>query len=159
MSDQKIEQAWATPTHQQIIELTKQHVAALEGTDVDAAWVQAGMHHIVLRTVGRKTGAEHKIALPVWNDANGDRIVVASFAGHEKHPAWFVNLRDRTANPEVLCRAQTHSFWSVPEILLGAQRVEPWAQLTQDRAWYNDYQNKTSREIPLVRLPETRPAE
>ena len=158
MSEQKVEQAWQTPTHEQIIELTKQHVAALETVDLDVAWVQAGMHHIVVRTIGRKSGREHKIALPVWLDGHGHRVVVASFAGHEKHPAWFVNLADTDANPEVLCRAQRHSFWSVPEVLLGADRVEPWRQLTADRAWYNDYQAKTKREIPLVRLPETRPA-
>ena len=33
-----------------------------------------------------------------------------------------------------------------------------WQQLTEDRAWYNDYQARTSRRIPLVRLPESRPA-
>jgi hypothetical protein len=30
--------------------------------------------------------------------------------------------------------------------------------LVADRAWYDDYQAKTARRIPLVRLTETRPA-
>ena len=47
----------------------------------DEVWVQAGMHHVTVQTVGRKSGNAHKIALPIWRDANGHRIVVASFAG------------------------------------------------------------------------------
>ena len=159
MSDsQKVEQVWATPTHADIVELTKKHVGALETMDLDAVWVQAGMHHVLLRTVGRKSGTQHKVALPTWRDALGHRIVVASFAGATAHPSWFVNLSDTTANPEVLCKTQTGQFWSVPEVLEGDDYSTTWAQLTADRAWYNDYQARTDRLIPLVRLPETRPA-
>lgn len=158
MSDQKVEQVWATPTHEEIIALTKQHVGALEVMDIDAVWVQAGMHHILLQTVGRKSGAQHKVALPIWRDVNGHRIVVASFAGATAHPSWFVNLNDTGANPEVLCKVQTGQYWSVPEILDADDYRNTWGQLTADRDWYNDYQAKTERRIPLVRLPETRPA-
>jgi deazaflavin-dependent oxidoreductase (nitroreductase family) len=155
---QKVEQAWETPSLEEIPVITKGHVAALESTDADEAWVLAGMHHIVIRTIGRKTGNEHKVALPTWNDADGNRIVVASYAGAPQNPSWFVNISDRTANPEVLCRVQRGQFWSVPEILDGDDYDRTWAALTADRAWYNDYQAKTERRIPLVRFPETRPA-
>jgi deazaflavin-dependent oxidoreductase (nitroreductase family) len=159
MSDsQKIEQAWVTPTHEEIIALTKRHVGAMEAMDLDVVWIQAGMHHVLLHTVGRRSGAQHKVALPFWRDPDGHRIVVASFAGAPAHPSWFVNLQDRTANPEVLCKVQTGQFWSKPEILGGADHTDTWAALTADRAWYNDYQAKTDRLIPLVRLAETRPA-
>ena len=155
---QKVEQAWATPSHDEIIALTKQHVGAMETMDLDVVWVQAGMHHVLLSTVGRKSGTTHKVALPFWRDANGQRIVVASFAGAPADPSWFVNMSDRSANPEVLCRVQNGRFWSVPEILEGEDYSTTWAALNADRAWYNDYQAKTERRIPLVRLPETRPA-
>jgi hypothetical protein len=46
----------------------------------------------------------------------------------------------------------------VPEILHGDDYTTTWQLLTEDRAWYNDYQARTDRRIPLVRLPETRPA-
>lgn len=155
---QKVEQGWVTPSHDEIIALTKQHVGAMETMDLDVVWVQAGMHHVLLSTVGRKSGTTHKVALPFWRDANGQRIVVASFAGAPADPSWFVNMSDRSANPEVLCRVQNGQFWSVPEILEGEDYTTNWAALNADRAWYNDYQAKTERRIPLVRLPETRPA-
>lgn len=157
-TDQHVEMLWETPTHDQIVDITKGHVSALESSNADEVWVQAGMHHVMLRTIGRKSGNEHKIALPYWRDPEGVRVVVASFAGHEKNPSWFVNLRDREANPEILVKVQDGEFWSVPDILEegpGHDRI--WELLCDDRAWYRNYQKKCDRTIPLVRLPETRP--
>lgn len=157
-TEQHVEQAWETPSLDEIPVITKGHVAALESTDDDAAWVLANMHHIVITTIGRKSGAEHKVALPFWRDPDGHRIVVASYAGAPQHPSWYLNLADRTANPEIRCRVQHGEFWSVPEILEGDEHTRIWGLLTEDRAWYNGYQAKTQRTIPLVRFPETRPA-
>jgi deazaflavin-dependent oxidoreductase (nitroreductase family) len=154
---QKVEQAWETPSHDEIPKISKMHVQALETMQGDEVWVQAGMHHVLLQVTGRKSGAIQKVALPTWRDPSGHRIVVASFAGAVAHPAWYVNLRDREANPEVRCTVQNGAYWSVPEILHGEDYTTTWAQLTADRAWYNDYQARTPRRIPLVRLPETRP--
>jgi deazaflavin-dependent oxidoreductase (nitroreductase family) len=156
---QKVEQAWETPSLDEIPVLSRAHVGAMETSDDDAIWVQAGMHHVLLRTIGRKSGREHKVALPVWRDPDGHRIVVASYAGAEGNPSWFVNLKDTAANPEVLCVVQHGRFWSVPEIPEGEEYTELWRQLNADRAWYDTYQGKTQRRIPLVRLPETRPAD
>ncbi|MFI5040347.1 MAG: nitroreductase/quinone reductase family protein [Acidimicrobiales bacterium] len=156
---QKVEQAWETPSLDEIPKLSKMHVGAMEQTDDDMVWVQAGMHHVLLRVVGRRTGGEQKVALPFWRDPEGNRIVVASFAGAPRHPAWLLNLQDRAANPEVLCRVQGgRQFWSAAEILEGDDYERTWQGLTADRAWYIDYQAKTDRRIPLVRLPETRTA-
>lgn len=84
--------------------------------------------------------------------------MVASFAGAPTHPAWYLNLADRSANPEVRCRVQGDQFWARPEILDGDEHANTWAALTADRPFYNDYQAETDRRIPLVRLVDTRPA-
>jgi deazaflavin-dependent oxidoreductase (nitroreductase family) len=158
-TDQKVEMLWETPSHDEIPQISKMHVQAMETTDDDAVWVQAGMHHVLVRTIGRRSGNEHKIALPFWRDPDGVRVVVGSYAGAEKDPAWLLNLRDRDANPEVLVRVQDGQFWSVPEILdAGEEHDRIWALLIEDRGWYADYQARCERTIPLVRLPETRPA-
>jgi deazaflavin-dependent oxidoreductase (nitroreductase family) len=156
---QKIEQTWETPPLDVIPQLSRGHVEAMESSDADEVWQQAGMHHVLLRTIGRKSGAEHKVALPTWLDPDGRRVVVASFAGAPGHPSWYLNLSDRTANPEVLCRVQGgKQYWSVPQILDGDEYDRIWALLNADRAWYANYQAKTDRRIPLVVLVETRPA-
>jgi deazaflavin-dependent oxidoreductase (nitroreductase family) len=162
MSDQKVEQVWETPPADEIVKLTKGHVEAMENdalNDNDDVWQQAGMHHVLLRTIGRKSGTEHKVALPTWLDPEGRRVVVASFAGAKQHPSWYLNLADRAANPEVLVRVRGKQYWSEPEILESDEYDRIWPLLNADRAWYQNYQAKTDRKIPLVRLPETRPAD
>jgi deazaflavin-dependent oxidoreductase (nitroreductase family) len=155
---QKVVQEWETPSLEEIPVISKHHVQTLESTNDEAIWVQAGMHLAVIRTIGRKTGTEHKVALPTWRDPDGIPVVVASYAGAPKHPSWFLNLSDRAANPEVEVRTQAGIYWSVPQILDGDDYLRIWPLLTADRAWYADYQAKTLRRIPLVRLPQTRPA-
>jgi deazaflavin-dependent oxidoreductase (nitroreductase family) len=85
-------------------------------------------------------------------------VVVASFSGAPQHPSWYLNLTDRAANPEVLVRVQGGSFWADAQVLEGRDYETTWAGLTADRPWYNDYQSRTDRRIPLVRLVERRPA-
>jgi deazaflavin-dependent oxidoreductase (nitroreductase family) len=153
---QKVEQAWETPSHDEIPVISKMHVGALETSKDDAVWVQAGMHHVIITTRGRKSGVEHKVALPLWRDPDGERVVVASYGGAVDHPSWFLNLRDRDANPEVLVTTQDGQYWSRPDIPEGDEHDRLWGLLVADRAWYSDYQAKTPRQIPLVRLPETR---
>lgn len=137
--------------------ISRAHIEALEATDDDGTWIPFGQVLVLVHTLGRKSGRTHKVPLPVWRDANGHRIVVASYAGAPQHPSWFLNLRDRK-DREVLVGVQGGQYWSVPEILEGDDYEQVWQQLTADRAWYVDYQAKTQRRIPLVRLPETRPA-
>jgi deazaflavin-dependent oxidoreductase (nitroreductase family) len=146
------------PPREEIPGISRQHVMAMEASDADEVWVLAGMHHVVLTTIGRKSGKVHKVALPFWLDPEGRRVVVASFSGAPHHPSWFVNLRDETANPEVHVRVQGGAFWAAPEILDDDDYERTWAGLTADRAYYNDYQTRTGRRIPLVRLVEDRPA-
>ena len=157
MSGQEAE-PFVEPPREEIPGISRNHVAFMESTADDQAWVLAGMHHVVLRTVGRRSGTEHKVALPFWRDPDGNRVVVASFSGAPQHPSWYLNLSDRAANPEVLVRVQDGSFWAEPEILEGDDYDRTWAGLTADRPWYNDYQSRTDRRIPLVRLTERRPA-
>ena len=153
---QRVEMEWETPSHDEIIEISKSHVVGLEMTDDDAVWRVAGMHHILLHTIGRRSGNEHKVALPFWRDAEGHRIVVGSFAGAHNDPAWVLNLRDRDANPRVKVRIQGGMYWSEHEVLdEGAGRDALWSAMLLDRAWYANYQSKTDRTIPLVRLAET----
>jgi deazaflavin-dependent oxidoreductase (nitroreductase family) len=146
------------PPRDVIPDISRAHVAAQEASDDDAVWVAAGMQHVIIQTIGRKSGREHKVTLPYWLDRDRHRVVVASFAGAPQHPAWYLNLADREANPQVLCRVQGGQFWADAELLDGDDYAKTWAALTADRPYYVDYQSETERRIPLVRLREARPA-
>jgi deazaflavin-dependent oxidoreductase (nitroreductase family) len=145
------------PPRDRIPGISRMHVAAMEATDADAVWIAAGMHHLVLRTIGRRSGKEHKVALPFWRDPEGVHVVVGSFAGAPSHPAWYRNLADRQANPLVEVRLQRRLFWAEPEILDGEAYARTWSLLVADRPFYDGYSRRTSRRLPLVRLLE-RPA-
>lgn len=149
--DQQSEE-FEEPEFEKIAKISRKHVAALEQTDDDSVWILAGMNHVVLTTIGRRSGREHKVALPFWLDPDGHRIVVASYAGAEQHPAWYLNLSDRAANPRVHVRVQGGTYWSEPQVLDGADYEATWKALVADRPHYADYRTRTTRRIPLVRL-------
>ena len=120
-------------------------------------WTRAmGMHHLLLRTVGRRSGRKLVACLPYWLDADLNRIVIASYGGAPIHPGWFHNLRDREANPEVIVRDKRDVYWASAEILEGEERAAVWKELVRDRPFYDQYQANTTREIPVVRLVRDR---
>ena len=152
---QRVTTKFETPTREQIVAISAKHVALMESSDADDAWVWVGMEHLLLRTVGRRSGKEHKVALPFWRDASGHRVVVGSFGGAPRHPAWFLNLSDAGANPRVHVTVQRGAYWSTAEILDGADYDVTWSGLVTDRPWYDDYVARAcGRRIPLVRLRE-----
>jgi deazaflavin-dependent oxidoreductase (nitroreductase family) len=148
-----------TPERSTIRPTTHQHVAAMEASNDSAIWIAAGMKHLLLRSNGRRSGAVRKAALPFWEDDGGHPIVVASYAGAPDHPAWYLNLSDRRANPEVIVRIRGDAFWAEAQILDGAEYAETWEMLTRDRPYYRDYQALTERRIPLVRFVRKRAAD
>ena len=52
------------PPREEIPGISRGHVQYMESSDAEEAWCIAGMHHVVLHTIGRKSGNEHKVALP-----------------------------------------------------------------------------------------------
>lgn len=146
------------PPREQIAARTREHIAAMEASAADEVWFVAGMHHLILGTVGRRSGRPQKAALPYWLDAAGRPIVVASWAGSPKHPAWYLNLSDRAKNPEVLVRTQRESYWAHARELAGDDYRATWGALVEDRPFYVDYQSRTTRKLPLIRLEKRRPA-
>src|SRR5438094_378897 len=74
--------------------LTGLHGSVFRATDGRLLGRVAGMPVVMLTTTGRKSGKPRRTMLtsPVQE---GDRIVlVASYGGDDRHPAWFLNLRD-----------------------------------------------------------------
>ena len=152
----QVARAPATPPRWLIPWITRLQVWLYERSRGRIGARAAGMRHLLLRTVGRKSGRPVTVCLPYWCDAQGRRVVVASYAGAPRHPAWYHNLCDSQANPEVLVRDRARRFWCRAEVPKGEERDALWAELISDRPFYADYQARTERRIPLVRLIELR---
>ena len=107
-----------------------------------------GMPTLLLTTTGRRTGRQHTVPLPYFTDGRG-KVVIGSFAGDDRHPAWVHNV---IANPTVEVQDRADVYTGHAEVVSGDERAALWADLVQRSPWYADYQQRTAREIPLVRI-------
>ena len=112
-------------------------------------WVAQGMPIIELTTTGRKTGELRSVMLAAPIHDGDTYTVVASAGGNDANPAWFLNLE---ANPEVTVRRRRGSTPMRAHVATAAERREWWARIIADRPHFGGYQDKTERELPLVRL-------
>jgi deazaflavin-dependent oxidoreductase (nitroreductase family) len=103
---------------------------------------------LLLTTTGRKSGAKRTVPLLYVQDG-ACLVVVASYAGSPKHPAWYLNLEQ---NPKVELQVGRKRFAAVARPASADEKARLWPRLTAIYPRYEDYQKRTSREIPLVIL-------
>ena len=101
---------------------------------------------LLLTTTGRRSGRER--TTPVLYLGDGDRLViVASLAGAARHPAWFLNLK---ANPRVKLQVRSRRFAATARRASVEEKAQLWPRLGAMYPAYEDYQNRTTRDIPVV---------
>jgi len=108
-----------------------------------------GMPVLRLTTTGRKSGKRRTTMLtsPVQD---GDRIVVvASNGGDDRHPTWFLNLRD-DPKVEVMMGGETRTMRA--RVATPDEKAELWPHVVAAHRGYAQYQQRTDRDIPLVIL-------
>jgi deazaflavin-dependent oxidoreductase (nitroreductase family) len=109
-----------------------------------------GFDALVLTTIGRKTGAERTTPVGRFPGKDGSWLIVASAAGGPRHPAWYYNL---AANPDkVQIEMAGRKIAVTAEQLHGAEREDAWRQITTAVPRFAKYQQKTDRELPVIRL-------
>ena len=103
---------------------------------------------LLLTTIGRRSGK--KLTSPLFYSTAGAAYIVAgSKGGSDKQPGWYLNLR---ANPVVEVQVGREQFTTHARVATGKEREQLWEQMVQLTALYNEYQQKTQREIPVVVL-------
>lgn len=107
-----------------------------------------GSHILLLHTRGAKSGQPRLSPLAYFPDGDG-MLIVGSFAGADKHPAWVHNLR---AHPQARVEVGTDTFDVTSRELPRAERDEVYPKLVEIAPVFGDYQAKTSRVIPLFEL-------
>lgn len=112
----------------------------------------AGRDLLLLTTRGARSGQLRTNPLAYTTDA--DRLVViASKAGAPTNPDWYHNLR---ANPEVTVEVGTERYQARAVVVADAERERLFAQMAAKLPGFAAYQQKTTRQIPVVvleRLP------
>ena len=129
--------------------MTGLHKAVFRATNGRVANRGFGMPVVILATTGRKTGKRRETMLtsPVQD---GDRVVlVASYGGDDRHPTWFLNLRDK---PEVELTMDGKTRPMQARVATSEDKAELWPRVVEAYKGYGQYQKRTERDIPLVIL-------
>ncbi len=109
-----------------------------------------GFNALVLTTIGRKTGAERSVPVGWFPGPDGSRLIVASAAGATGNPAWYYNL---AAHPDqVQIEVEGQHVPVTAEQLHGPERAQAWQQILTAAPRFAKYQQKTDRELPIIRL-------
>lgn len=109
-----------------------------------------GFNALVLTTVGRKTGIERTTPVGWFPGPDGSWLIVASAAGAKGNPAWYYNL---AAHPDqVQIEIDGRKVPVTAEQLHGAEREQAWQQIITAAPRFVQYQVKTDRELPIIRL-------
>lgn len=117
-------------------------------TDGEDGHIWRGVPTLLLTTLGRSSGEQRMLPLIYGKDGD-DHIIIASKGGHADHPAWFLNLE---ASNGVSVQVAADKFSATAEVVEGADRARIWDMMAEIFPPYNDYQQKTGRLIPVVRL-------
>ena len=107
-----------------------------------------GMPILILTMTGAKTG--RTLTRPLCYSRNGDRLVIiASYGGAPHNPPWYHNL---IASPEVTVEVGTEKFKARAALTSGAERQRLFDAQARLMPFFDDYQKKTRRQIPVLIL-------
>src|SRR4051812_16378997 len=141
LSDVRWLSVWWTRTHVRIVRATKGRLrfGFLFGGDMPV---------LALTTTGRKSGEQRSIVIAYLR--HGDSYaVVASNAGSDRTPAWWLNLQ---ANPAGEVDAEGERVSVRARVVDGAEREELWRRFADANESYERYRGYTARELPVVAL-------
>ena len=125
------------------------HIQSYVSTDgEDGHEFRNGAPILLVSVLGRKSGVWRRHAL-IYGRSGESYVIVASKGGAPEHPQWYPNL---VAEPTVHVQVKGEKFTARARTASGEEREALWNSMAEIWPDYNDYQTKTSREIPVVVL-------
>ena len=107
-----------------------------------------GLPVLLLTTRGRRTGQPRTNAL-MYLPSDGSCVVIASCLGEPRHPAWWLNLR---AEPKAEVQVRSQRVAVKAREAEGEERSRLWKEIVARQSDYTEYQQRTTRRIPVVLL-------
>lgn len=107
-----------------------------------------GTQTLILTTTGRTSGEKRDAPL-IYGRHDGDFLIVASKGGADAPPAWFLNLR---ADPDAEIQVRAERIKVHARVASEAEKQELWPIMTKEWPQYDEYQQRTERQIPVVVL-------
>jgi deazaflavin-dependent oxidoreductase (nitroreductase family) len=123
-------------------------IEAFRASKGQVGGVWEGRPLLLLTTTGAKSGQPR--TTPVMYLREGDRVFIfASKAGAPTHPDWYHNL---LAHPDVTVEIGDQIYQATAKPVTGAERDHIYAQWAERYPQFREYQEKTSRIIPVIEL-------
>ena len=101
-----------------------------------------------LTTTGRKTGQARTVELLYVRDGSS-YVVTASNAGKARNPGWYFNAQ---STPQVMLHVHGRAVPALAQVASPEQRSVLWAKLIEIAPFYGGYEQRVTREIPMVLL-------
>ena len=103
---------------------------------------------LLLHTTGARSGQE-RVNPMMYRKVGDDYAVFASKAGAPTHPDWYHNL---VAHPDVQAEIGTQTLRFTARVATGEERETIWVAHKTEYPGFADYEQKTTRQIPVVIL-------
>lgn len=103
---------------------------------------------VTITMTGRRTGRRRSVHLACV-EHEGDRLIVASAMGQQRHPGWRYNLE---ANPEVEVQAVGERYRARAEVLSDEEKARVWDAIRGVIPMIHVYEQRTDRNIRVFRL-------
>lgn len=103
---------------------------------------------LLLHTTGAKS-AQPRLSPLAFLTVDGKMLIVGSYAGAPKDPAWVHNLR---ANPRAHIEVGTEAYDVAVRELPDDERDATYPKISAVAPVFAEYQSKTTRAIPLFEL-------
>ena len=103
---------------------------------------------LLLHTTGAKSG-QPRVSPLAYLTIDGKMIIIGSYAGAPKDPAWVHNLR---AHPRARIEVGTDAYDVAVRELPAGERDATYPKVTEMAPAFAEYQAKTTRVIPLFEL-------
>jgi deazaflavin-dependent oxidoreductase (nitroreductase family) len=107
---------------------------------------------LLLHTTGAKSGQE-RVNPMMYQQVGDDVAVFASKAGAPTNPDWYHNL---VAHPGVQAEIGTQTLPFTARVATGDEREQIWSKQKTDYPGFADYEQKTTRQIPVIILTAAR---
>ena len=125
-----------------------EHVRQYQATDGEVGYMWNGATALLLTTTGRKSGMMRTIPI-IFKQVHDKYVIIGSQGGHPDHPLWYLNI---LSDPHVEVQVKADKFKSIARTAVGDEREHLWREACKQWPNYDVYQQRTSREIPVVVL-------
>jgi deazaflavin-dependent oxidoreductase (nitroreductase family) len=127
----------------------QEHVERYRQTDgAEGHEWRPGVYTLILTTTGRRSGQPRPTPL-IYGTHDGDYLVVASKGGSDEPPAWYRNLSE---NPDVEVQVEGDRFRARARTAGADEKPALWREMAGIWPAYDEYQQRTDRDIPVVVL-------